>query len=78
MTLYRISNDKVCIGLVSDDGEAYGGDLSNARRDKYRPKYRKIIDAPPYAHWTIGKETYQVIRWFKQRGFTVQSKRLKH
>lgn len=69
MTLYRINNDKVCIGLVSDDG-------CDWNKPPYRFKYKKIIDAPPFARWAIGKETYHVLRWFRQRGFKVQSKRL--
>lgn len=67
MTLYYISNDKVCIGLVSDEGTEWG---------TTRQRNRRIVDAPPFAKWAIGKETYHVIRWFRQRGFSVQGKRL--
>lgn len=71
MTLYYLTSPKVTIGLVSDDGCDWS-------KSQSRFKYKHIVDAPPFAKWAIGKETYQVIRWFKQRGFTVQSKRLKH
>lgn len=67
MTLYRISNEKICIGLVSDDGD----DWPNPRA-----KFKKIIDAPPFARWAVGKETYHVLRWFRQREFQVQGKRV--
>lgn len=66
MTLYRISNDKVCIGLVSDDGAGYSD----------RSRHKRIVDAPPFAKWAIGKETYHVLRWFRQREFQVQGKRV--
>lgn len=36
----------------------------------------KIVDAPPFAEWAIGKETYHVLRWLRERGFQVQSKRV--
>jgi len=59
MAFYRIYNKKVCIGLVSE-----GVTLAS-----------RIIDAPPFAKWSIGHRTQKVLEWFRGRGYTVEKDR---